>query len=212
MDTSILTIILSLALVIGAFALIFYPLWQQTRPEALFRVDRSGQTVEEYQARYQAALASIKDLMFDYEMGKVSTEDYEALLHQTKLEAAHLRQQISRLSQGVETPIDLDLDHEIEALISQTRSSQSGGNEALLPEIEAEIESLKHMTLGPEVDGPACPNCGKTFKLGDAFCSGCGQSLPEAVAAGCPECGAPFQPDDVFCAKCGTPLTENVAA
>ena len=123
MDPITLTIIISLALVVGAFALIFYPLWQQTRPDAIFRVDRSGQTLEEYQARYQATLASIKDLMFDYEMGKVSTEDYETLLQSTKLEAAQLRQQIDRLSQGVESAIDADLDREIETLVSQLRQS-----------------------------------------------------------------------------------------
>ena len=38
------TLIISLALVVGAFALILYPLWQQTRPEAIFRVNRTGQT------------------------------------------------------------------------------------------------------------------------------------------------------------------------
>ena len=216
MDPITLTIIISLALVVGAFALIFYPLWQQTRPDAIFRVDRSGQTLEEYQARYQATLASIKDLMFDYEMGKVSTEDYETLLQSTKLEAAQLRQQIDRLSQGVQSVIDADLDHEIEMLVSQLRKSQPNGNKALLQEINAEIESLKHMTPHTVVGGPACPNCGKAFKLDDAFCTGCGQALPElapaAIEAGCPECGTPIKPDDAFCAKCGTALTENVTA
>ena len=214
MDT--LTLLISLALGAGALALIAYPLWQQTRPEAIFHLNRAGQTMEEYQARYQAALDSIKDLMFDYEMGKVSVEDYEILLHKTKLEAAHIRQQIDRLNEGLEPSSDPVLDAEIETLVRQARSAEPNGNKTLLQEIEAEIETLKHLTIDSDHAGAACPNCGKPYQPGDAFCTGCGQSLPqfaaEPVQTRCPECGAPFLPDDAFCAKCGAVLTEDVAA
>ena len=54
------TLIISLALVVGALALIFYPLWQQTRPEAIFRVNSAGQTLEEHEARYRKLLANIE--------------------------------------------------------------------------------------------------------------------------------------------------------
>ncbi len=206
-----LTLILSLALGAGALALIAYPLWQQTRPDALFWVNRSGQTLAEYQARYQAALDSIKDLMFDFEMGKVSAEDYELLLHKTKLEAAQIRQQIDRLSQSQLSLIDPALDAEIETLVRQVRTAQPNGHEALLPEIEVEIESLKQLSIDHPRGGLACPTCGKPHRPDDAFCTGCGQALPQ-LEAGCPECGAPHQPNDAFCAKCGAPLTEDVPA
>lgn len=210
----ILTLIISLALGGGALALIFYPLWQQTRPEAIFRVDRSGQTLEEYQARYQAALAAIRDLMFDHEMGKVSTEDYEELLAQAKLEAAEFRQQIDRLSQR-EAAVESDpvLEAEIETLISQTKTGLlSNGNETLLREIEAEVEALKDITLpGDAAAGAACPQCGTAYVVGDAFCTGCGYALAElATGPTCPECQLPVEPDDAFCARCGTALKENV--
>ncbi len=206
-----LPLILSLALVAGALVLIAYPLWQQTRSEAMFRVNRSGQTLAEYQARYQATLDSIKDLMFDYEMGKVSAEDYELLLHKTKLEAAQIRQQIDRLNQGQLSLVDPVMDAEIESLVRQVRTAGANGGETLLSEIEAEIEALKHISIDPERSGLACPTCGKPYRPGDAFCTGCGQALPQ-LAAGCPACGAPYQPDDVFCAKCGAALPENVPA
>jgi DNA-directed RNA polymerase subunit RPC12/RpoP len=211
------TLIISLALVVGALALIFYPLWQQTRPEAIFRVNPAGQTLEEYEARYQATLASIKDLMFDYEMGKVSADDYETLLHRSKLEAAQIRRQIDRLGQGDDTLVaNPALDAEIEALVSQLRGQPANGNGALLQEIDAEIESLKQLAVDAETDGPACPNCGKGYQAGDAFCTGCGQALPEPTAANlgerCPECGSPVEADDAFCAKCGFALTEDVPA
>jgi len=210
------TLIISLALVVGALAFIFYPLWQQTRPEAIIRVSPAGQTLEEYEARYQAALASIKDLMFDYEMGKVSADDYETLLHRSKLEAAQIRRQIDRLNQGAESIANPALDAKIEALVSQMRGRQPNGNGTLLEEIDAEIETLKELAVASETDGPACPNCGRGYQAGDAFCTGCGQALPELTATDpgerCPECGSPIEADDAFCAKCGFTLTEDVPA
>jgi hypothetical protein len=211
-----LTLILSLALGAAALALIIYPLWQQTRPEAIFQVDRSGQTFEEYQARYQAVLAAIKDLMFDYEMGKVTTEDYELLLQRSKLEAAEIRHHLDRLSQNTSVETDPALDAEIERLVSQFKRGHANGHKTLRREIEAEIESLKTISFDQELAGSTCPHCGKTYQAGDAFCTGCGQALPdpeaEASKTTCPECGHPFEAGDAFCAKCGTPLTEDVAA
>ena len=211
-----LILILSLALGAAALALIFYPLWQQTRPEAIFRVDRSGQTLEEYQARYQAILAAIKDLMFDYEMGKVSEEDYNLLLQRSKLEAAEVRRHLDRLTHPATAELDPVLEAEIERLVAQFRRGQPDGNQALLTEVEAEIESLKNISFNEPATDLSCSNCGRAYELGDAFCTGCGQALPDITAATtintCPDCGHPFESKDLFCAKCGAALAEDVAA
>ena len=194
-------LIITLALVGGTLALVLYPLWRQTRDEATFRVDRAGRTLAEYEARYQAALAAIKDLMFDYEMGKVLVEDYETLLAKSKLEAAQIRRQIDLLSQSSEPEIDPAIAAKIETLVAELKSSDQNGNEALWQDVEAEIETLKNVHLDA-----TCPNCGKPIQVGDTFCSGCGQSLAEVKTQRhtCSKCGAPIQPDDAFCAKCGT--------
>lgn len=214
-----LTLIIIAALIGGALALIFYPLWQQTRAEAMFRLDRSGQTLEEYEARYQALLAAIQDLMFDYEMGKVSSEDYETLLNRTKLEAANVRRHIDQLNRSSTEVIDAALEAEIEALIAQTSPAGLNGKETLLREVEAEIELLKQVK--PEQptdhaprfsrDGLICPQCAQPVRSGDVFCARCGQSLAELEVKEniCPECGYEYQPDDAFCARCGTTLTET---
>lgn len=219
MDAPVLIFIV--VLIGAALALIFYPLWQQTRHEAIFRVNQSGQTLEEYQARYQALLDAIKDLMFDYEMGKVDAEDYEPLLNRTKLEAANIRRQLDRLNHAGSVEVEATLDAEIEALIARMKSGSLDGKRALLREVDAEIELLKAGDLaksgshsnGPgAADQPACPNCGNTYQSGDAFCTRCGQSLaelePESAASVCPECGHTYQPGDAFCAQCGTVLKE----
>jgi predicted nucleic acid-binding Zn ribbon protein len=212
-----LTLTLSLALVAGAFGLILYPLWQQTHSEAGLQSDRSGQTLEEYQARYQASLEAIKDLMFDHEMGKISAEDYEKLLAKSKLEAAEIRHQIDRLNHSTAADKEAALDVEIERLVAQLRMGQLNGSEALLDEVDVEVEALKDIRLGPAVvEETACPHCGQTFLPGDAFCTSCGQALPEVTLAEpdttveiCPACGYAYRPDDAFCARCGQALNEG---
>jgi hypothetical protein len=214
-------ILIFIVILIGsALTLIFYPLWQQTRPEAIFRINRAGQTLEEYQARYQALLDAIKDLMFDYEMGKVAADDYQALLNNSKLEAVSLRRQIDRLSHGDGVEVEATLDAEIETLVARMRNDNLDGNRTLLPEIDAEIELLKTVDLARHdghTDGVgdqqlACPNCGNTYQVGDAFCTRCGQPVTgsevKAMANTCPECGYAYQPGDAFCAQCGTVLKE----
>ncbi len=216
MDTA--TIIIALSLIVVAVLLIAYPLWKQTRPEAMFKVTRTGQTLEEYQARYQALLASIKDIMFDYEMGKVSADDYNAPLEKTKLEAAAVRREIDRLSHEANLDnISLEMDTEIEALIAQARQTPPADSSKLANEVDTEIELLKTVHLAADDDDSKCPHCGKSTQPGDAFCSGCGQALPTLQAQQvddtdtCPQCGSEVQPNDVFCAKCGAPLNPQVA-
>jgi len=165
-------------------------------------------------------LASIKDLMFDYEMGKISADDYNSLLEKIKLEAAGVRREIDRLSHEANLDnIPLELDTEIEALIAQARQTPPADSKNLAKEVDTEIELLKTVHLAADNDSNdlKCPHCGKSVQPGDAFCSGCGQALPALQAQQvdetdtCPQCGSQVEPNDVFCAKCGTPLNPQVA-
>jgi uncharacterized OB-fold protein len=203
MDT--LAIILSIILVGGTLALVLSPLWR--RPQTRLIRDASGNTVEELETRYQAALTAIRDLMFDYEMGKVTQEDYDTLLTKSKLEAAQIRRRIDQMSQ-VDVELDPNIDAEIENLVAQLKTAHANGNKTLLKEVDKEIEILKHAGH----DTLTCPDCGSIAQVGDAFCSSCGQSLEnvQVDANTCPECGTAIQPDDAFCAKCGTELDNNL--
>lgn len=211
----VFTLTVSLALVAGVFGLILYPLWQQGHLEVSLQNGRSGQTLEEYQARYQAALDAIKDLMFDHEMGKIAVEDYDRLLTKAKLEAAEIRHQIDRLNHSAAADKEATLDVEIERLVAQLRTSQFTESKDLLGEVDAEIELLKNIQLDPaEVDEATCPQCGQVFLPGDAFCTGCGQALPEIAADEptddiCSGCGYTYQPGDAFCSRCGTALIDG---
>jgi len=163
--------------------------------------------------QYQAALTSIKDLMFDHEMGKVSTEDYEALLAIAKSEAAQIRRNIDRLSSefGI-AGINDDLDSEIELQINRVRSTPPAIAKPLLRKIDAEIELLKGVNqTRPGTEELACLSCGRSFQAGDTFCSSCGQSLGHISVedrghAYCQSCGTVAQAGDAFCSKCGAAL------
>jgi ribosomal protein S27AE len=195
-----------------ALILVAYPLWRQTRPDTLFRVNQAGQTLEEYEARYQATLAAIKDLMFDYEMGKVGEEDYELLLKNARLEAAAIRKEIDRLTSSSLSPTTTR-DAEIETQVARTRH-EPANDPALLQKVDAEIELLKNVHLDQEA-GDVCPKCGQAYHPGDTYCSLCGYRLestrPEPSNF-CPQCGQAIHADDAFCARCGAELHRLVGA
>jgi hypothetical protein len=209
MDLLVFT--MSLVLGAGVLALILYPLWQQTRPETAMIETPSGQSLEEYQARYRATLDTIRDLMFDYEMGKTSAEDYDQLLAKAKIEAAEIRRQIDRLSHTTNAHLEATLDVEIEKLIAQIRVSRFDSYETLLNQANAEIELLKTIQLDTaDLNEMTCPYCVKAYWPGDAFCSSCGQPLTQAdippIKTNCPVCGATCHLNDAFCAQCGVNL------
>jgi DNA-directed RNA polymerase subunit RPC12/RpoP len=211
-----IALLIAMLLLVGvALLLVLYPLWQQSHSETVLpATDLGQQTLAEVESQYQAALAALKDLAFDYEMGKVSGEDYETLMAKNKLAAAKIRQRIDTLSQDAEDGrLDHSLDAEIEQLVADLRREQAPADEALLAEVEAEIERLKNSQKSPKAATPlTCHHCGKPLQAGDAFCSRCGQPVvhaevePEPEAPACPECGYAIQPGDAFCAKCGAAL------
>ncbi|MCB0154182.1 MAG: zinc ribbon domain-containing protein [Anaerolineae bacterium] len=201
------TLIGGFLLVGGALALVLYPLWQRSRPHAVF-TDPTTLNIEDAQARYEASLVAIKELMFDYDLGKIAEADYEPLLTKAKLTAAQTRRHIDRLTQEVQ--LDPALETTIERQVAALKSNANGVNKTLLAEIKAEIDLLK--TAEPE-DGPilACSNCGRQMPVEAAFCSSCGQALTppdereeESTDQLCPKCGYTIQPEDAFCAGCGT--------
>jgi predicted Zn-ribbon and HTH transcriptional regulator len=203
----LLTLMGGVGLVGAVLALILYPLWPRHRSRSLVASDPTRHTLAEAEIRYQAALATIKELMFDYEMGKTSEADYEILLTKAKVEAAHIRRQLDRLTQQVD--LDPVLEAEIERLVADLRANASTIDPTVQQEVEAELSQLLTRNVA---SSRTCPHCGKMLILTDAFCSGCGQALDplEVIEAkqGCPKCGYAFQEDDAFCAQCGLPLAE----
>jgi len=209
----ILTLTLSLLLIIAMLVLILHPLWQATQTNQAAPTRRVEQIVTDYQVRYEAVLANIRQLMFDYESGKIAPEDYEMLLHQTKVEAAKIRQQIDYYNEGVPAANEFALDTKVELMVKQLKGQPHEANEPLWREVDAEIARLQKQPVPPMNALPKCPHCGQGHQLGDAFCSRCGQAIAAPAMTVtrhfCAKCGQAAHSDDAFCVKCGAPVHQS---
>jgi len=110
-----------------------------------------------------AVLSALRDLDFDYKVGKVSDEDYVPAREQLLAEAA-------RYTEGRDEKED-----QLEAMIQKRRKSK-GENCA---ECGAPMGSGQRSCskCGAQSDHVDCPSCGKKVRAGDLFCSSCGTQL-----------------------------------
>lgn len=190
---------ISMLLVLVALLLVGHPLWRQARNvERRSQPRAKSEAVEEYRARYAAALATIRDLMFDHEMGKIATDDYEALLAKAKLEAAQIQQQLASYTRQ-QTELDPAVATTIDALVLQQRNNGAGATadlttdltvdsalqtSAVQSDVQAEIERLKMIPVDHETGAPVCSHCRAVIEIGDLFCPECGQDLQIALHKG----------------------------
>jgi len=175
-------ILLALALLIIVAAFIMRPLVQGHAPSRNGGV-RAESKREVLLRQRDLIYAAIRELDFDFRLGKVSDEDY--------------RPQRERLvAQGVETLKQLDalpsaragrVEDEIEAEVRRRRSRRTtvGSRDMSGDEIEAQVRALRRK-VQPATDaangetGKAaefCPQCGTAVQPGDRFCRSCGAAL-----------------------------------
>jgi len=74
-----------------------YPLFQKRQQKISFALNHRAQELE---ARKAEIYAAIRDIDFDYRMGKLSQEDYDALRNQYKAEAISTMKQIDQMALG----------------------------------------------------------------------------------------------------------------
>lgn len=88
---------IGIVLVIATALFVGYPLWQKSSRAANFN---SNHQAEDWQARKEEIYAAIRDIDFDYRMGKLSQEDYNTLREQYKSEAIKLMKKIDTTTIG----------------------------------------------------------------------------------------------------------------
>ncbi len=106
-----------------------------------------------------ATLTALRDLDFDFQVGKVSEDDYTGLRARLVAEAARYLQN--------------DKDDEIETLIQARKASKAKASACATcgETLDAGIQFCPHCGTAA---GTSCPSCGKNVKAGDLFCSSCG--------------------------------------
>lgn len=56
--------------------------------------------------------------------------------------------------------------------------------------------------------GNTCSYCGNIIKIGDVFCTNCGNKIKNKIT--CSNCGYQVNKDDIFCTNCGNKLTQEL--
>lgn len=119
----------------------------------------------------ESLYAALKEIDFDYDLGKLSKEDYEELQKKYKLQAAPILKEIDdvRIKTGI-----INLEEEVEKEIRLNRKAK------LTDEEEIEMEILRaRKSHGRDKTDLICSDCGKEFVSDDKFCSHCGKKLKD---------------------------------
>lgn len=153
----------SLLLLLIAVLVIVWPLLQQDEEEleaeAGSHLAIEADPLSELGARRDSVYEAIRDLRFDYQVGKVSEADFQIFDGQLKSQAVGVLKQIDELNAAESDP---DLDARLEAEIVALR--RNGHSPAAA---RAETGAAAGF----------CAKCGNKLKAGDRFCGKCGAML-----------------------------------
>ena len=145
-----------IGLIVGAGYWIISPLLKSDQLNSSLISD-SDERLKQLTSEKEGAYATIKELEFDLEMGKLSTEDYETLKGQYMLEALDCMKEIDALQSNEsrkESLTEKDIEDEIEQEISELRSGRSRKTASVF-----------------------CSDCGTEASSQDRFCFSCGAKL-----------------------------------
>ena len=107
-----IAMLIALVLSVGALAFVVWPLLKPGPAPVMVEDDR----LTELLGRKDAVLQAIKDLEFDYQVGKLSEEDFQLYDQRLRRQAVALLQQIEEVA-----PQSADIDAAMEAEIAQRR-------------------------------------------------------------------------------------------
>ncbi len=140
------------ALTVLAGVYILVPLFRE--PKGNLEVELLAETeLDRLLNRKAIVYSNLKDLDFEYKMGRLSDQDFRRLEAGYKSEAAVILQKLDHL--GVEK----DLDEDIEKDVSVRKMR-------LFASSPTQLQTLVK-----------CPGCGAELQAGKKFCSDCGQRL-----------------------------------
>ena len=165
----IVTLALAAIMAGGVLVFVLQPVWQAIQPteteeDAAAPVDR----LEELYARRDAIYQSIKEIEFDYKVGKLTEEDYQYFSAQLKREAAEVLRQIDEL-QAQQASIREVLEKRIQELREQLGTTVAGTPPTPAPAVASAGTGATGDTY-PRF----CTQCGAPLRGGDRFCSQCG--------------------------------------
>ena len=149
-----LELIVIVLLFLGASYWIILPLLRPWQYESLADPE-TNQTLRQLNLKKESAYATIKELEFDLNMGKLSEEDFEAMKRQIMLDAVEYLKEIDRLQSVEKTdPAEEEIEKDVEKELSTLRTNRS----------KKQAERY-------------CTQCGEKAAFEDRYCSHCGTKL-----------------------------------
>jgi hypothetical protein len=150
------TVILLILVVVGYW--IFHPLFRPKPIEGLSPHRREDRE-KALRQRKEDVYAAIKEMDFDFEMGKMSEEDYRELKSQYKAKALEILKELDTVDGGE------DIDAAIERDVQRLREKKRKGGK----------ETVRQINF--------CPHCGRKVAPKNNFCQGCGMKLVSLVGS-----------------------------
>jgi len=183
-----LTIGLAAVISMAALWYVVWPLLNPAPAPLMVEDDR----LTELMAQKDTVLKGIKDLEFDYQVGKMTEEDFNRFNQRLRRQAVGLIQQIEQLAPAIS-----DLDEQVEMLINRKhkvkREQATNGHakETAPASLEDQMEAMVSRQRTVQVtQGAPAPVA----------------SAASEAAGFCTECGFPLAAQHKFCASCGSPV------
>ena len=174
-----ITILIAL-IIIGAIAIVAYPLFRRSSELDAAFGGADDPVLEGLVSQRDAMYLAIKDSESDHALGKLSDADYKSLRAKYEAKAVAILQ-------------------ELDSTVGSKPSARTARDDDA---IEREIARLRRATT-PTNGALKCPKCGTPHTAEDVFCAKCGASLR---GIRCPSCGKRAAVGDTFCSKCGKTL------
>jgi len=132
--------------------------------------DTTAEKLKSLDNQKEALYSAIRDIDFDYSLGKLSKDDYEELKSKYKLEAASVLQEMDQTQKQSETKSP---DYELEQEISSYRKTDNMIEDK---NIEEEISAFRSASNKRKKENK-CSKCESEYSSEDMFCSKCGAKL-----------------------------------
>lgn len=163
----LLIIVFGLLVAAALFIFILQPIWEGRAVVGEEDIPLPVEDLDELYAKRDAIYEAIKELELDYQVGKLSEEDYKRFSARLKREAAEILRRIDEYPKR-----QAHIRERLEARVQELKAALGGASPArpapafaTEPAVAATAE-----TAGPKF----CTQCGAPLRPTDRFCSQCG--------------------------------------
>ncbi|MBK8051181.1 MAG: zinc ribbon domain-containing protein [Anaerolineales bacterium] len=168
-----MAIAVAVLIAVAALAAVLWPLFRPGPAPVLVEDDRLTALLQ----RKDATMVAIKDLEFDYRVGKLDSEDFEKYDQRLRRQAMSIMTQIDQLG-----PENAQLDVTIEQEIVQRRKVNGVAPAAATVKVASRPAPAPKQAAPVAAQGGQryCTNCGVPADATHKFCANCGAAIAPA--------------------------------